>query len=81
MSQEPTNFSRRSFLTRAAGAGLVLGAPGLLKAADPSSADTLHVALVGFGKQGEVLFNCLRNIPGLHFQAVCDISNWNRKRA
>ena len=80
MSQEPTTFSRRSFLTRAAGAGLVLGAPGLLKAADPSSADTLHVALVGFGKQGEVLFNCLRNIPGLHFQAVCDISNWNRKK-
>ncbi|MGB6221726.1 Gfo/Idh/MocA family protein [Haloferula sp.] len=80
MSQDPSNQSRRSFLTRAAGAGMVLGAPGLLKAADPSSEDTLNVALIGFGKQGEVLFNCLRNIPGLHFQAVCDISNWNRKK-
>ncbi|MEP4077847.1 Gfo/Idh/MocA family protein [Haloferula sp.] len=80
MSQDLSNTSRRSFLTRAAGAGLVLGAPGLLKAADPNAKDTIHVALVGFGKQGEVLFNCLRNIPGLHFQAVCDISNWNRKK-
>ncbi|MFC7337575.1 Gfo/Idh/MocA family oxidoreductase [Haloferula chungangensis] len=80
MSQEPNNLTRRSFLTRTAGAGMVLGAPGLLKAADPQSKDTLHVALIGFGKQGEVLFNCLRNIPGLHFQAVCDISDWNRKK-
>ena len=62
------------------GTGLVLGAPNILRAADPGSSDTIHVALIGFGKQGEVLFNCLKNIPGLHFQVVCDISDWNRQK-
>jgi predicted dehydrogenase len=77
------SISRRSFLSKTvagAGAGLVLGAPNILRAAEPGAPDTIHVALIGFGKQGEVLFNCLRNIPGLHFQAVCDISDWNRKK-
>lgn len=83
MSQEPTPINRRSFITRAsgaAGAGLILGAPGILSAANANKKDAIHVALVGFGKQGEVLFNCLKNIPGLHFQAVCDISNYSRKK-
>jgi predicted dehydrogenase len=80
----PLSFiSRRDFLSKTvagAGAGLVLGAPNILRAADPASSDTIHVALIGFGKQAEVLFACLRNIPGLHFQAVCDISDNNRKK-
>jgi len=83
MNSEPSNLSRRDFLSKSVattGAGLVLGAPNILRAADPSSADTINVAIVGFGKQAEVLFNCLRNIPGLYFQAVCDISDWNRKK-
>jgi len=83
MNSQHSSISRRSFLSKTvagAGAGLVLGAPNILRAAEPGAADTIHVALLGFGKQGEVLFNCLRNIPGLHFQAVCDISNWNRKK-
>ncbi|MCX6866158.1 MAG: Gfo/Idh/MocA family oxidoreductase [Verrucomicrobia bacterium] len=83
MNQPPLSISRRDFLSKTvagAGAGLVLGAPNILRAADPGSSDTIHVALVGFGKQGEVLFNCLRNIPGLHFQAVCDISAYNLKK-
>jgi predicted dehydrogenase len=83
MNQPPSSISRRDFLSKTvagAGAGLVLGAPNILRAADPGSSDTIHVALIGFGKQGEVLFNCLRNIPGLHFQAVCDISDYNRKK-
>jgi predicted dehydrogenase len=83
VNPEPSSaagLSRRDFLAKGAGAGLVLGAPGLLKAAAPGSPETIHVALVGFGKQGAVLFNCLKNIPGLHFQAVCDISNYNRQR-
>ena len=76
----PSSISRRDFLTKTTagiGAGLVLGAPNILRAATPGSADTIHVALIGFGKQGTVLFNCLKNIPGLHFQAVCDISHYN----
>jgi len=83
MNQPLPFINRRDFLSKTiagTGAGLVLGAPNILRAADPGSADTIHVALVGFGKQGEVLFNCLRNIPGLHFQAVCDISAYNLKK-
>ncbi len=71
------NFSRRDFLSKTAGgltAGLVLGAPNLLRAAESASSDDIHIALVGFGKQAEVLFASLKNIPGLRFQAVCDIS-------
>ena len=76
MNPDPSIVSRRDFLSKSlVGAGLVLGAPNLLRAANPTSgSDTIHIALVGFGKQGEVLFNCLKNIPGLRFQAVCDIS-------
>lgn len=84
MNQPSSSISRRDFLTKTVtgfGAGLVLGAPNILRAAEPGAPDTIHVALIGFGKQGEVLFNCLRNIPGLHFQAVCDISPYNRKKA
>jgi len=83
--ESSSSFSRRDFLSRSmatAGAGLVLGAPGILRAANKqgaSGAERINVALVGFGKQGIVLFNCLKNIPGLHFQAVCDISAYNRK--
>ena len=77
------SISRRDFLSKTvagAGAGLVLGAPYILRAAEPGSSDAIHVALLGFGKQCEVLFNCLRNIPGLHFQAVCDISPYNLQK-
>lgn len=74
-------IDRRSFLQRGlagAGAGLVLGAPNLLRAQDAPS-KKLNVALVGFGKQGQVLFDAMMNIPGLHFQAVCDIWDYNRQ--
>ena len=77
MNPSLPNFSRRDFLAKTAGgisAGLVLGAPNLLRAATAGSSDDIHVALVGFGKQAEVLFASLKNIPGLRFQAVCDIS-------
>ena len=82
MSEQPTSISRRRFIgaSGAAGAGLVLAAPNVLKAANAGGGDKLHVALVGFGKQGDVLFQSQKNIPGLHHQAVCDISDYNRKR-
>jgi predicted dehydrogenase len=76
MNPPPSPISRRDFLSKSiAGAGLVLGAPNILRAAESGTADAIHLALIGFGKQGEVLFDCLKNIPGLQFQAVCDISN------
>jgi len=79
---ETSMISRRDFIGKAAGgigAGLVLGAPNILRAAQGEASDKLHVALVGFGKQGKVLFDAMSNIPGLHFQAICDIWDYNLK--
>jgi predicted dehydrogenase len=86
MNIDPTNLTRRSFLSKSlsgAGAGLVLGAPNLLRAANQTAgSDAIHVALVGFGKQGrEALFVAMKNMPGLRFQAVCDIWDYNRENA
>lgn len=79
MKMNKSTMSRRRFLTKTSvGAGLVLGAPSVLRAAEERS-DMINVALVGFGKQGGVLFDSMKNIPGLHFQAVCDISDYNRQ--
>lgn len=81
MNTSPESLSRRDFLaktTAVAGAGLVLGAPNLLRAQDAAAPDKIHVALVGMGKQGRVLFDAMSNIPGIHFQAVCDIWDYNR---
>jgi len=82
MNPSPFHISRRDFLSKTvagAGAGLVLGAPNILRAANADGSDKLHVALVGMGKQGRVLFEAMSNIPGLHFQAVCDIWDYNLK--
>jgi predicted dehydrogenase len=85
MNPEPTPhsiLSRRDFLSKSlagAGAGLVLGAPNILRAANADGSDKIHVALIGMGKQGRVLFEAMANIPGLHFQAVCDIWDYNLK--
>lgn len=76
MEHTPSNIPRRDFLQRTAagvGAGLVLGAPNILRAATTRQPQRINVALVGFGKQGEALFNAMKNIPGIYYQAVCDI--------
>ena len=72
-------MKRRDFISKSgsiAGAGMVLGAPAILKAAEGNN-DKINVALIGMGKQGLVLFEAMKNIPGLHFQAVCDI--WEKQ--
>jgi predicted dehydrogenase len=82
MNPPSSSISRRDFLSRSlagAGAGLVLGAPNILRAANADGSDKIHVALVGMGKQGRVLFESMSNIPGIHFQAVCDIWDYNLK--
>ncbi|MGA1204373.1 MAG: Gfo/Idh/MocA family protein [Opitutales bacterium] len=79
MKLPSSSISRRSFLTKSLSAGLVLGSPSILNAAAKGASDKLHVAIIGFGKQGRVLFEAMSNIPGLHFQAVCDIWEYNRK--
>ena len=85
MTSSPEPLTRRDFLATSstvAGAGLVLGVPSVLRASEAAAADgsdKIHVALIGMGKQGRVLFDAMSNIPGIHFQAVCDIWDYNRK--
>jgi len=84
MNPSSFHLSRRDFLSKSVGgigAGLVLGAPNILRAADAGGSDQLHIGLIGQGKQGRVLFEAMKNIPGLHFQAVCDIWDYNRNNA
>ena len=69
-------MSRRDFLRRsgATGAGLVLAAPSILgQAAAAAPSDEIRVAFIGCGKQQEVLWNAMKNIPGIRYVAVCDI--------
>ncbi len=72
-------LDRRGFLKSAAGAGTMLAfGPavfGDLRAAD--NKDTINVALIGAGEQGKVLMEAARRIPGVRFQAVCDIWPYN----
>lgn len=68
--------TRRDFVKQSSilGTGLVLGAPSILRAqAKNSPSDEIRVAFIGCGKQHEVLFNAMKNIPGLHYTAACDI--------
>jgi predicted dehydrogenase len=74
-------LDRRGFLKSAAGAGAMLAfGPAVfsdLRAADGK--DAINVALIGAGEQGKVLMEAARRIPGVRFQAVCDIWPYNRK--
>jgi predicted dehydrogenase len=75
-------IDRRNFLhsAAAAGAGLALSQRGLIRAGE-GKADDINVALLGAGSQGRVLTHACRRIPGIHFNAVCDIwADFNRKR-
>ena len=75
MDFELPSLSRREFLSKSTiGAGLVLGAPSILKAkASGSPGDDIRVGFIGCGKQQEVLFNAMVNIPGIRYVAACDI--------
>lgn len=75
----PSVLTRRDFLTRSAAAGMVLGAPAILHASTKTPSDTLNVAMIGFGKQGLVLFEAMQNISGIRVSAVCDISDYQRQ--
>jgi len=72
-------IKRRDFLRASslASAGLVFGAPSILSAAAKSApSDELRIGFIGCGKQHEVLFNAMKDIPGLRFAAVCDIMKY-----
>lgn len=75
MNVKPNTLSRRDFLTKSTlGAGMLLGAPAILKAKEAGApSDEIRVGFIGCGKQHEVLFNAMVNIPGVHYVAACDI--------
>lgn len=73
----PGVLTRRGFLSSGARLGLVLGAPGLVRAA-AAPVDTLNVAVIGCGEQGRVLINAALGLPGIRFRAICDIWEYHR---
>jgi len=81
MNFELPSLSRRDFITKSTlGAGLVLGAPSVLKAKEAGApADDIRVGFIGCGKQHEVIFNAMVNIPGVRYVAACDIMEGRRK--
>jgi predicted dehydrogenase len=82
MDSTPAKLNRRGFLTKSAKAGLVLGAPGVLRASVAAApSDTINVAMVGSGRWGNWIHDHMRNIPGIRIQAVCDIWDYQRKKA
>ena len=75
-------IDRRSFLHSAAavGAGLAFSPMALAQTAGGKKTDDINVALLGAGEQGKVLVSACLKITGVHFKAVCDIWDYNRKR-
>ncbi len=74
-------LDRRQFLKSAAGAGaaLTLGPAVFSRLYAADGKDAINVALIGAGEQGKTLMEAARRIPGVRFQAVCDIWPYNRK--
>jgi predicted dehydrogenase len=74
-------MKRRRFLQTTALAASGLAWPWahtshLLAAA--GAQDSLEVALIGVGYQGRVLLNAVRQLPGVHVRALCDIWEYAR---
>jgi predicted dehydrogenase len=79
------DVTRRDFVKSAgvAGVGSMMLGGRLFAQAAPTAASTeansaIRVGLIGAGVQGRVLAECIRKIPGLRFQAICDIWDYNR---
>ena len=78
------HLTRRKFIQNGlkAGAGLVVAAPGILRAESKAMGDSaLRVAFIGCGRQQEVLFHAMRNLQGIRYVAVCDIMESRRGAA
>lgn len=79
-------MNRREFLHSSAALGAALYiAPSSASARRQSRNDTINVALLGAGAEGQILMNDilkLGKISGIRFKAVCDIwKSYNRRRA
>ena len=78
----PTSpLSRRDFLSTSAKLGaFVATAPYIARGAEVGAArgaDTVNVAIIGCGVEGNILAAATRPIPGVRFVAVCDIWRYN----
>ena len=75
MNLKLPTLSRRDFLAKSTlGAGLALSAPSILRANEAGApADDIRVGFIGCGKQHEVLFNAMVNIPRIRYVAAADI--------
>ena len=76
-------MDRRHFLHSATALGVGLAVtPTVLGAARAAQEpETLNVALIGAGEQGRALVEAAIRVPGVRFQAVCDIWPFNCRRA
>lgn len=74
MDNQPKIQRRRFLEAGVMTGGIVLGAPAVLRAETRNApSDEIRVGFIGCGKQHEVLFNAMKNIPGLRYVAACDI--------
>ncbi len=74
--------TRRNFLKTTSAAGLILGAPSILKAESlRAPSDEIRVGFIGCGVQQAVLYAAMSNIPGIRFIAACDIMGEGRLNA
>jgi len=55
--------------------------PLIKSASGAESAETLNVALLGVGAEGQVLMEDCLHIPGIRFKAVCDIWEYSQRYA
>ncbi len=73
----PSGFTqtRRDFLHSAvaSGAGLIFSPMVLGQTNSGRKPDDINLALLGAGRQGQVLLNTCMQIPGIRFKALCDI--------
>lgn len=79
-----TGIGRREFLmsTAALGAGLAFAQAGRAQEPVPAAprSDDLNIAMIGLGAEGMVLMDACLRIPGIRFQAVCDIWEYSQQR-
>ncbi|MEO0796715.1 MAG: Gfo/Idh/MocA family oxidoreductase [Verrucomicrobiota bacterium] len=83
MNKQQSPIHRRDFLSKSTlGAGLLLGAPAILKASTSDSskdapaasgADDIRVGFIGCGKQHIVLRDAMLDLPGVRYVAAADI--------
>lgn len=76
----PAVLTRRDFLSTSSQLAAVIAAAPYISRAESlgATAETVNVAIVGWGQQGNALTKACLKIPGVRFQAVCDLLPANR---